>query len=74
MKYIAVLAMLLCATTVAAQTTPPDTLDIYGGPGTLEGKFQTEAGEPDEQGWVDSIEVGGGSCRSSRARILNENP
>lgn len=25
---------------------------IYGGPGTLTGKFQTEAGEPDPQGWT----------------------
>lgn len=37
---------------VFAQTAAPDTLEIYGGPGTLEGKFQTELGEPDAQGWV----------------------
>ncbi len=52
MKYRVILALLIFATTSSAQTTPPDTLDIYGGPGTLDGKFQTAAGDPDPQGWV----------------------
>ncbi len=46
------LAVLLMASCATAQTTPPDTLDIYGGPGTLEGKFQTAEGQPDPQGWM----------------------
>ena len=29
-----------------------DTLFIYGGPGTLEGKFETAGGLPDRQGWI----------------------
>ncbi|MFO7655279.1 MAG: hypothetical protein R6X25_15880 [Candidatus Krumholzibacteriia bacterium] len=29
-----------------------DTIQLYGGPGRLEGKFQTAAGDPDRQGWT----------------------
>ncbi len=29
-----------------------DTLVVYGGPGSLEGKFQNAGGVPDRQGWV----------------------
>ena len=32
--------------------TKADTLYIYGGPGTLEGKFETAGGLPDRQGWI----------------------
>lgn len=52
MKYIAIVFMILAAATANARVAPTDTLDIYGGPDTLEGKFQTQAGEPDVQGWV----------------------
>ncbi|MFO7655280.1 MAG: FlgD immunoglobulin-like domain containing protein [Candidatus Krumholzibacteriia bacterium] len=31
---------------------PGDTLFLYGGPGTLEGTFQTAGGAPDRQGWI----------------------
>jgi len=30
---------------------PRDTINIFGGPDTLEGKFQTAEGQPDKQGW-----------------------
>ncbi|MCK9997165.1 MAG: hypothetical protein KAH56_12900, partial [Candidatus Krumholzibacteria bacterium] len=33
-------------------STIVDTTDIYGGPGTLEGTFQTAEGLPDQQGWT----------------------
>ncbi|MBU2502084.1 hypothetical protein KJ682_12210 [bacterium] len=41
-------------TTLAGDIIPAvtDTLDLYGGPGTLEGKFQDAAGDPDPQGWT----------------------
>jgi hypothetical protein len=39
---------------VARATTVVDTLDIYGGPGALEGKFQTAGGLPDVQDWTTS--------------------
>lgn len=32
-------------------TAGPDTFVLYGGPGTLEGKFETAGGAPDWQGW-----------------------
>ena len=35
-------------------STIVDTLDLYGGPGTLEGKFQTAGRLPDRQGWTTS--------------------
>ena len=35
-------------------STIVDTVDIYGGPGTLEGTFQTVDGLPDRQGWTTS--------------------
>lgn len=35
-----------------AFSTIIDTLDLYGGPGTLEGTFQNAAGLPDRQGWT----------------------
>ncbi|MEN8006118.1 MAG: FlgD immunoglobulin-like domain containing protein [Candidatus Krumholzibacteriota bacterium] len=35
-------------------STIVDTLDLYGGPGTLEGTFQTAGGLPDKQGWTTS--------------------
>ncbi len=38
----------------ATFSTIIDTIDIYGGPGTLEGTFQTADGLPDEQGWTTS--------------------
>ncbi len=37
-----------------AFSTIVDTVDIYGGPGTLEGAFQTADGLPDRQGWTTS--------------------
>ena len=52
MRFLPSLCIVLIAATAAAQTSPPDTLDIYGGPGTLEGKFQTATGDADPQGWV----------------------
>ncbi len=52
MKRFTVMFLLLLPTLAIARTAPPDTLDLYGGPGTLEGKFQTESGLPDPQGWV----------------------
>ena len=33
-------------------TTSEDTIYVFGGPGTLEGRFETAAGEPDRQGWT----------------------
>lgn len=38
-----------------------DTLNLYGGPGTLEGKFQTIDGQPDEQGWTPIDETASGA-------------
>ncbi|MFH1844161.1 MAG: hypothetical protein ABIF77_13220, partial [bacterium] len=32
--------------------TAQDTLFVYGGPGSLDGKFETAAGLPDRQGWM----------------------
>ena len=57
MRYVATIILLLLTVATTAQTTtlrtaPGDTLDLYGGPGTLEGKFQTATGDPDPQGWV----------------------
>ena len=52
MRFLSIVLPVLIAATAAARTSPPDTLDIYGGPGTLEGKFQTATGEPDSQGWI----------------------
>lgn len=46
------LFLLLLPALALGNTAVRDTLDLYGGPGTLEGKFQTAAGEPDPQGWV----------------------
>lgn len=40
------------ATGGPAVTSPADTLALFGGPGTLEGKFENENGEPDRQGWT----------------------
>lgn len=39
---------LLLMTSASAQ----DTTYVYGGPGTLEGKFETAGGLPDRQGWI----------------------
>lgn len=36
-----------------------DTINLYGGPGTLEGKFQDAAGNPDPQGWIPVDETAG---------------
>ncbi len=50
----------ITAAPAAASDCPPDTLDLYGGPGTLEGKFQTAGGLPDDQGWThrdDSVDA-----------------
>lgn len=44
--------LLALARPAAAWDCPPDTLDLYGGPGSFDGKFQTPAGEPDAQGWI----------------------
>lgn len=44
--------LLLLPVAAQAQIALTDTIDIYGGPGSLEGMFQTVAGEPDPQGWV----------------------
>jgi hypothetical protein len=38
----------------ATFSTILDTLDLYGGPGILEGTFQTAGGLPDSQGWTTS--------------------
>lgn len=47
------LAALPCPT-LAGDPVPAvtDTLALYGGPGTLEGKFQDAWGDPDSQGWI----------------------
>jgi len=37
---------------VHPQGGPKDEIYIYGGPETLEGKFETEDGDPDRQGWT----------------------
>ena len=44
--------VLVCAYPAAGQDCRPDTLILYGGPGTLDGKFQTADGQPDPQGWI----------------------
>jgi len=36
----------------AAAAVPVDTIYVLGGPGTLSGKFQDAAGQPDWQGWT----------------------
>jgi len=43
-------AGVLCLSAAAALAQ--DTTYVYGGPGSLEGKFETAAGEPDRQGWI----------------------
>jgi len=45
---LALSALILTSSTVFAQ----DTLYVFGGPGSLEGKFETITGEPDQQGWI----------------------
>ncbi len=37
---------------IPSQGGSKDEIYIYGGPGTLEGKFETAGGEPDRQGWT----------------------
>ncbi len=49
---VAIVITFLAATAAAA--CPPDTLSLYGGPGALEGWFETADGLPDEQGWTHS--------------------
>jgi len=74
MKFVSIIVTLLLCSIAAAQTSPPDTLDIYGGPGTLEGKFQTAAGQPDPQGWVgvdDSVRLDSGLWHVSTRYAAN---
>jgi len=37
---------------ISATAVSQDTTYVYGGPRSIEGKFETAAGEPDRQGWV----------------------
>ncbi len=61
MRFILLLGIAFVMVAPAAgQDCPPDTLNLYGGPGTLAGKFQTAHGQPDAQGWThrdDSVEL-----------------
>ena len=52
MRTLILVCALMFAISAHAQFAELDSLDIYGGPGTLEGKFQTATGEPDSQGWI----------------------
>ena len=53
--FIAGLGALAPALAAVAQDFTParrDTVDLYGGPGTLDGKFERADGQADAQGWV----------------------
>lgn len=47
--YLLLLTLLLNA---GGAVRAQDSLYVYGGPGTLEGKFETAGGLPDRQGWI----------------------
>lgn len=69
--------LLLLPAAVLAETAVRDTLDLYGGPDTLEGKFQTEAAEPDSQGWIgvdDSVPPLGDKWNVSTVNAANLDP
>ena len=67
-----ILIFVLFATPALAQ----DTLYVYGGPGTLEGKFQDAAGLPDRQGWIGIDMTGGviGAWHIDTYRCANLDP
>lgn len=58
MRSMTMICLCLVTASAMAEITPPDTLNIYGGPGTLEGKFETAGGAPDTQGWTTEDDSG----------------
>ena len=62
----------LLAGPVAADC-PPDTVAVYGGPGTLDGKFENDLGEPDPQGWTHTDDTIVPDPRWSVATVLASN-
>jgi len=58
----------------AAADCPPDTVNVYGGPSTLDGKFETVLGEPDPQGWTHTDDTIVPNRRWSVATVFAANP